>query len=78
MIISMILKYCYLKWSPSADRPAALADAKPLSTRLMVTMYINFVHRHKILILLITTIVVFNLFYYSIKSLLLGMKCVSI
>ena len=28
------------------------------------------------LILLITTIVVFNLFYWSIKSLLLGMKCV--
>ena len=29
------------------------------------------------LILLITTIVVFDLFYWSIKSLLLGMKCVS-
>ena len=28
-------------------------------------------------ILLITTIVVFNLFYLSTKSLLLGMKCVS-
>ena len=29
------------------------------------------------LILLITTIVVFNLFYWSTKSLLLGMKCLS-